>query len=359
MQIGKLHLKNLEGVPTVVVADSDLDGTMCRVFTETYLQYKVPILGILQIGSGFGAEALTEIREYLVSRKGEVKALLMADLSPKEDFFPELKLMQKEMGLEFAYIDHHVASFENCPKYLDEKEFYLDDDRCSARILFDHVSDFKRIGKRSGYDAAAITNAYDCWLEDSPWFRHGQEVNFLLWQSMRKLRYSPRMQGAHVTRLYDKFVSDMVTRLHVMDRFEFFDEEKELIVKERESEADLLAKAKKKMQWRNDSKGRRYIYIETPAKRSQLAAALLNAYAGADYIIIRDTYKIKDEPEKTKFSCRARKGNAVALEIATSWGGGGHDEAAGFNLTDFATVTAFLNKEIMIDQGQTGEDDGK
>jgi oligoribonuclease NrnB/cAMP/cGMP phosphodiesterase (DHH superfamily) len=305
------------------VVDSDTDGTGCRVILEHYVEPEAKSFDLKQTNSGDPEAGINW--DYALS---QFDVLLFADLGITPERYEDLLARGKQVLL----FDHHETTRLELADYLVPGEsgwfqhYYYDLERCSAKILFDVLTEGRR--KNPVMDQYIhLVNTYDLWKSNSQDFDRAQDLNHLLWAEMFSNGLARQEQGRN------SFVRRQLMKVEKYPEFDFSEGEQKMIDKRRAKEAELFAQAKKTLDIRTDLSGRKFGFIEIGAQISTIASMILEEYSDLKYVLVFSTFSPKDG----KFSLRSRSPEVKVNDMASTLGGGGHAQAAGFNLNESET----------------------
>lgn len=307
------------------IFDSDTDGTGCRVVAEYYIRPIVNNFELLQ--SNIGSVDQQACKETIMLSD----VIIFADLVPTLDFYKQLIANNKRVFL----FDHHQTTRENFDEVYSPDWYYFDLSRCSAKILFDTLTENKRKNKVID-EYVSIVDIYDRFETEDERFHTAKSMNYLLWATTRKGKFTNKA-GETEEKYYKVFVDDQLKKIEKSESFFFLKKEKELIEKELASEAkeykEILAE---RFQIRQDNSGNKYGFIENSRRLSFHCMTLLKEYPDLRYILAHNTFPAlgKEDP-LNRFSLRSRKTDDFdCSKVAKIYKAGGHIAASGLRLED-------------------------
>lgn len=310
-----------------IFTDSDLDGTGCRIVFEHYLKnYTNFVIKQTTVKDVNDLLALTEISNSLI---------LFSDLVPDVEQYQRLSQNNNIIYL----FDHHQTSYDRL-KDIALENYYYSTEYCATKVVYDFFSKGKRINKCL-HEFVELVNVYDTWQEDDDRFFTALGINSILWREVasRKNKLVAEYYGM------DEFVRRQLKKIvsFTQEGYILFDDEQKYIQEKRAKIIDTADKIQNKLTIFTDSAGLKYGYFEMPSMISILASLILKNLPELDYLIAQNTYKVEGAPPGVKrFSIRSKRDNldvskiAIALnKLGSGTGdGGGHQKAAGFNMTD-------------------------
>jgi oligoribonuclease NrnB/cAMP/cGMP phosphodiesterase (DHH superfamily) len=297
----------------ILISHSDLDGCVARVLAN-YLKCN----DFYDFSKFYHFDYKNEQVIYdTVVGDTSIKEIIFTDFSPSVELY---KYCEKNR-IRVQIFDHHATAFY---KFCDGdgnlliKNFVYDNNRCGSKIFYEDF--FQKYVESSEYLDYFINlvNVYDLWKEDD-----------LLWEEANNLqRVFTGMIDYRAVDKYYKFVNMQLQKMRVSKTFEFLPYEKGLIEYAINKENAILETARSLVEYRNDSSGIPYLYVQLTSKISFVAHNLLKDNPEYKYIVIRNLYT-----GGTEHSIRS-KNEFDVKSIAEKWMGGGHLNASGVVLSE-------------------------
>lgn len=306
------------------VSHKDLDGAACLV-TSIFLNSEYSLFKDFHFSiitnSGFQKEMLSNRKVLLAD------IIIFTDISPDASVFKYLDSINKP----YILIDHHIGVYEEFSKILEiGKTYFFSDKYSGSKLLMDLYEEGGLTIKPILKDYNNLVSIYDTWQKNDELFEKGKNLSnsmygFLPYELQGKISDED---------FYSYYLSYMLNKLQTFrgDTYTFDRKEMDIIRKAKEKETRYYKSALKTKKERIDGEGNLYCYFEAPSKISFIASKLLEGNKNYRYVVCRSNFwKNKD----LKFSLRSVEGGADVSEIARKWGGNGHTESAGIDLTDF------------------------
>lgn len=308
------------------VSDSDADGMGCIILSKFFLE---PICKEIT----YYCTASRELPQFDFKKAKECDIVIFTDITP-----PDLEFYQK-IGKEnnIFIFDHH-----------EQKEFleklpnvYFTTTSCGTEIYFLELTKTIRI-KKSLYQFVELINIFDLFQTDSSLWREAKGLSNLLYAT---INWPARKMGASDYQTAQKFITTQLQKINSSKDFFFTPAEKDMIRATEEKELRYFKQAKEKLKIRTDSQGKKYGVFSCMSKLS-IVSHLILAELGdrVDYIV---GYAFWDK-NNTKLSLRSRKGGMNMVPIAQKYGGGGHINAAAFDLKEKTKVMDFLEGKFHL-----------
>lgn len=297
----KLKFKN-----ALLITDSDLDGSSCRLLFERFLEddnYKLY------------QSTANEVAEFTRRVFSEAYDLVgFADLGPTPEFVSSI-VKHKPVHIW----DHHPTTKEKIDTLGNPAglNYNYDVGRCSAKLVFDFFDDpaDKNVTPVCR-EFVRLVDVYDRYLEDHPDFDLARGISNLLFWYIRESRFKGQ-QG------YTRFIDNQSKKMDLWSKFGFLDFEEEVVQKEYQREKEAVEKALNTVVIREDAEGLKYGYFELPSKISYSCSEVLKKMPELNYVVCHSTYKSDGD----RCSFRAKKMD-VSVK-ASQYGGGGHKFASG------------------------------
>ena len=305
-------LKHFKDRSVLCITDSDLDGVSAHIIAREYLQ---PIVKYFEF-------EITNDREfkdinYSLIEKKIFDLIIFVDTSPKKELYDILLTHTKEIFI----FDHHISGRYELG---DLDNYYFDPNRCGARIFFEEITRNIRV-KRVVKQFIELVDTYDRWQDQSLLWRDAKRLHNVLMGSAvwwNKLITNRTRFNLFINRLLDKF--------QYTKTFFLSDTEKSIADDGEAKERKALDGARKTAKYRTDNDGNKYIWFECTSKISFVANSFLKEHANQiQYCIGYSTYN------KSKLSLSLRSiPNFDCSVLAEKYGGGGHKNASGVDLTN-------------------------
>lgn len=296
---------------TLLFCDSDLDGTVARLCFE----YFCMPCEIVQTHAA-------EVDEVVRSHHQAYESVGFVDLCVSPPVWNELRKQKSSLWLW----DHHPRS----PEILQSPNVFWSEARCSAMLVYDWMADATNpVLKR----LVELTQTYDTWDTESPDFRAALDLNNILYFYTDSNR-----EGLH------RFVDLQLEKVRFQDEWYFTDSEDYIIAGARVRENQSFKRVKRTAVIKEDHAGRPYLYIEVARAQASLMCYLIQRdYPDVDYVCA----KLMLNNDRNQFSLRTSRSDIAVNAIASQYGGGGHQQAAGFVLADKDYV-GFLSGQIKL-----------
>jgi len=263
----------------ILVTHTDLDGIGCEILFRKYFQNKD--LQVYNCDYNNVNETILNILE-----NEEDFYLYITDLSVNELVAEKLDRLGNVLLL-----DHHPTALWLTDKY---HWAIVDTSICGTKLFYNYLNTESRLSMYNNF--VTYVDDYDRWVH-----------NYGISKKLNRLLY---LIGK------EKFVERFLK-----DEDSYLTPTEQTLLKVEEARMErYLEKSKKKIYWSGKS-----IIIFAEQYHSELGHYLLNKF-GANIVFIVN-------PRDMKVSLRSRKDVDCSV-IARSYGGGGHPQASGFQLTD-------------------------
>jgi len=281
----------------ILVTHSDFDGAACAIVFKTWFPE----------GTCYSENYDTVDNRLRDILQNDIlpDQLYIADISPQDvEVISLLTFINQTTNCKVHLFDHHKTAMGLC-EY--SWAIRLDSSKCGALLLFDWIMR-NRIASRLTEDIEKLVwhaNDYDLWKHEDP---HSNTLNQLL-----------RCLG------FDRFVE----RFYWNSSLQLSEAEELLIELEQEKQDQYIQEVmERSTEWFSDSQDRPYALCFDEQYHSQLGHAILENQEldECEYVVMVD---LKDR----RVGLRSRKNGVDVSEIAKRYGGGGHQAAAGFQLS--------------------------
>jgi hypothetical protein len=294
------------------VVDSDLDGVTSRIVAEYYL---IPLAKTFVLLN----TADREMSEFTMKDAEAAEIVIFVDIAPTLELYEKLTIELQKIVYIF---DHHATSRE----LLGEREnYYYDDTRCGAKILFEELSEGIR-PNRTLAGLVNLANTYDTWQLTSPFWEEAKSLHYVLFSSLYINWNICKTQSD--TEKHQKFVNAQFTKIMRNCQFFFTALERKAAESARIKEEASYKKAKDNLSLRIDNCETSYAFVEIGSKISIVMSRLLDHLGDSvKYLIGYSTW----DRTNSKVSLRSR-GEFDVSKIAQIHGGGGHKNASAVEL---------------------------
>jgi len=305
-----LDLRIFENKIIYHISDSDLDGNSCRLVAEVIIQ---PLCKKYIPLNTYNRD----MEEVSLEDAKISDIIIFTDITPTKILYEKLVDLKKEIYI----FDHHITGKQELG---DLENYYFDDTVCGAKIFFDELTKNTR-KNRTLSQIIELTDTYDMWRTDSLLWEKAKDLSNVLYSyvnwSLRDVQTD--------TEIYSEFLRIQHKKIQENKSFTFTQYEQVNALKARQKEEDSYKKAKKNIQFRIDSCGNSYGYVEIPSKTSIVChRLLLDLKEKIKYLIAHSAW----DKDSTKVSLRSKDGIDVS-KIAEKWNGGGHMAAAAIKLS--------------------------
>lgn len=255
----------------ILVSHVDSDGLGSVVLSE---HFALPFDRIVMWD--YGEELFPNNMDLLL----KADEIIMADFSISKDLYDELTAKGKSIRI----FDHHVN--ENTEWVKTTPGCVLDDSRCGTKIFFEeYVCHFVSRVRPIVREYVELVNTYDLWQKESPLWEEAMNLQRVLFKFM--LWDCPDRRSAA-----DRFFTSVKRKLESQLKWTWTSTEIRYIQESIARENEVYRTAVRELQYRTDSKGKRFAMFRAGGKISIVADRLLREdKTQVDYVIALNYFR--------------------------------------------------------------------
>ena len=305
----------IQGKNVLHITDSDLDGVSARLVGEYYLQDSCTYLPF-----NTAKRDMSEVDWNLVMNSDIV---LFTDITPSVRLYRTMLRSR----VEFYIFDHHETGKQELGEH---SNYYYTTEKCGAKIFYDYLLEQGAAYNHTLDRLITLTDTYDRWQHESEDWKEAKNLSNVMFG------YVNWFVVQSDTGRYEPFIDAQLRKLEKADHFFFTPKEKKSIDTALTKEEKNFKVARENLQIRKDNQGNIYGYAECTAKLSFVAHRLLReSPEELDYIAMYGNF------DSTNRKISLRSASMDVSEIASTWGGGGHEGAAAFEFENLEQLHQF------------------
>jgi oligoribonuclease NrnB/cAMP/cGMP phosphodiesterase (DHH superfamily) len=276
----------------ILITHTDFDGVTCAILFKA----------VWPEGLVYYEDYKTVDQRIVDTLISDASTIYITDISPSSKHAEEIAAeiqANVEIHRKIHLFDHHETA-----KWLNQYGWaHVNSHWCGAKIFHHYLTEHgKTVGRYN--DLVYCADTYDCWQNNNPDFRHASMVNRLLYILDRE-------------RFVKRFIENPFVRLS--------DSEYLLLILDAEHQSKYIQETIDNAYLLESRHGAQYALCFAEEYPSQIGHALLEKFPELNYAAIVNL-------KAGTVGLRSRQNSYDVSGLASEYGGGGHQAAAGFQL---------------------------